>query len=394
MRNNLRISKVDNFLFILFAFWLLVDTINGFLLRNDFPISVSQIYKTFVAILVIVRCRNNNQVKSVFIISFVYLFFYVSIVALNGEDVVSSIVLISKLITSLLFFAYFSQICKADYVYFKRKAFFVIKWSSIIFSANMLAGSLGFGFSSYDFSEDEGFGSRGFFYAINELSGVLAVLYAWAIYFCKNLFSFEKYLICCVVLFFLAFTLSTKSGIIATAIFFLYITYSYGNKKEKVFVICALMIIVVSAAVIVQIILSSDIPLFRRISYGVDRYSVLDALTSNRLQYWEEESKDFANADYISRIFGIGGNRTVEMDPFDALLNCGIFGLLVLFYLYFKALFKPISRKYKKLRYNKVIHISNCLLILMSIGGGHILFSSMAGMLIALSNALLPYRRT
>lgn len=389
MEEKIRINKADYLLFTLFSCWLLVDMLNGFLLRSDFPISVSQIYKSVVALLVIIRCAKNSQIQSVLFCSVVYLSFYSSIVILNGEEVVGSLVLLSKLITSILFFVYFSIIREINYDFFKNKAFLVLKWSFIIFFCNLIAGYLGYGFSSYSVSDDEGFGSRGFFYAINELSGVLAVVYAWAFYYCKTHFSFPKYLLCSMLLFYMAYTLSTKSGIVASAIFFLYITYHYGNKKQKIMIVGLIFVLVVSAVVIVQILLSSDLPLFQRINFALEHNGVLDALTSNRLNFWEEESKEFVNSNFLSKLFGLGGNKTVEMDPFDALLNCGILGLGVLLYFYFKGIIKPLRSKFKNIGYNKVIFISNCLLILMSIGGGHIMFSSMAGMLIALSNALL-----
>ena len=147
MEEKIRINKADHLLFILFSCWLLVDMLNGFLLRSDFPISVSQIYKSVVALLVIIRCAKNSQIRNVLFSSILYLSFYSSIVILNGEEVVGSLVLLSKLITSILFFVYFSIIREINYDFFKNKAFLVLKWSFIIFFCNLIAGYLGYGFS-------------------------------------------------------------------------------------------------------------------------------------------------------------------------------------------------------------------------------------------------------
>ena len=138
MRSALSICKADYFLFILFACWLLVDTLNGYLLQNDYPISISQIYKLFVAICVLVRCRNCNSVMKVMWWTVLYLSLYIAIIYLNGESIASSIILVSKFITSLLFFTYFLEVKRADDSFFYKKAVYVLKWSLVVFAINMV----------------------------------------------------------------------------------------------------------------------------------------------------------------------------------------------------------------------------------------------------------------
>lgn len=391
MRSALSICKADYFLFILFACWLLVDTLNGYLLQNDYPISISQIYKLFVAICVLVRCRNCNSVMKVMWWTVLYLSLYIAILYLNGESIASSIILVSKFITSLLFFTYFLEVKRADDSFFYKKAVYVLKWSLVVFAINMVLGYLNIGFKSY--GGENGFGTRGFFYAINELSGVLVVLFPWVFYYYKVHCSTVKFFLCGVVLFFLAYTLSTKSGIIATISLFLFTLYNYGNRVEKLFVLILLIALLIIIGIYIQIVLSTELPIIQRFSYYMDQNGLIDALTSNRLNYWSEERTEFFNSGFLSKIFGLGGNRTVEMDPFDALLNCGIIGFCALLYIYWKLLSYPLKFKYKAIAYSKVVFFSNLLLVIISIAGGHILFSSMAGMLIALSNAFL-YNKT
>ena len=71
-----KISKADSLIFNLFSLWLIVDTLNGFLLRNDIPISVSQVYKLFVAIFVLAHCYKHNKVKILFAWMVLYLILY------------------------------------------------------------------------------------------------------------------------------------------------------------------------------------------------------------------------------------------------------------------------------------------------------------------------------
>ena len=390
MKSSLTIKKSDVLIFNLLTCWLLVDALNGFLLRTGFPISVSQIYKTIVASIVIIRCINNDKIVRITIIMLLYLLLYLANIVLNDEDVGPSIVLLSRLLTSLLFFSYFLSIKRADYYFFQNKAFQIIKFSFFIFAINLILGSMGWGFKAYG-GEDtsEGFGSRGFFYSMNELSGVLAVLFAWAFYYCKKNFSKMKYLITSLVLFFLSYTLSTKSGMAATIIFFLFITYFYGNKKEKIIIVVLSLLLLLSVGIVFEMLINSDLPVMIRFNYFINKTDVITALTSSRLEYWADEGQIYYKSGFLSIIFGLGGNKTVEMDPYDALLNCGLVGISFLIFLYVKCIITPIKKINNQNPFSKVVFVSNLLLVIISIGGGHILFSSMAGMLIALSNAFV-----
>lgn len=385
--SKMSISLFDDIIFLLFAFWLIVDSLNGFLLRNGSPVSVSQIYKLLVALIVLVRCCNCISIIQFVLFSIAYLSIYIVNLICLDEKIDSSVILLSKLLTTIIFFIYFIQIRNTNAIYFKKKAYLVLTTSFVVFAINLILGCLGWGFRSYGGSE--GFGSRGFFYAINELTGVLIVLIPWAFYYVKTNYSFKLYLLFSAILFFFSYTLSTKSGIVATLFSCLLIAYLYGNKIEKRIVLFAFILLILGAFTIIQIIINSDLPLVRRISYFIDNNGLINALTSNRFLFWAEEKADFYNASIFTQLLGLGGGRTVEMDPFDALLNCGFVGLTFLLCMYVILLLRPICKRYIYCKYNKVIFISNFFLILMSIGGGHVMFSSMAGMLIALSNALL-----
>jgi len=183
--------------------------------------------------------------------------------------------------------------------------------------------------------------------------------------------------------------MSTKAGILATALSFISITYFYGKKNERRVLLLFFIVAVYYAAKLVQLLLESEVPIVQRFSYFFERDGLLNALTSGRLRMWEEEGGDYTNSGLLTHIIGLGGGRTVEMDFYDILLNCGIVGAVVLVWSYIKILITPLKKRIRKLNYSKVIFTSNFLLVVISLIAGHIVFSSMAGMLIALSNALL-----
>ena len=317
----------------------------------------------------------------------VYLTFYSSFLGLIGEDISDSVIFLSKFLTSFLFFFYFLYIKKVDYSFYINNVMLVIKMNFIVFSFNILVGLFGWGYHSY--GGEGGFGSHGFLYSINELSGVIGATFPWVFYYCKTKLSLSKYLMCAFCLFFLSFSMSTKSGIATTIVSFLLITYFYGNKREKMIVVLVTLFSLLGIAIYINSILQSDTAIMQRFVYFLEKDGLEVALTSGRLQYWQLEQKELYESGLFPLLFGLGGGRTVEMDPFDALLNCGILGLLFVIFLYAILLVAPFLRKYKTLRYNKVVFSSNLLLIIVSVGGGHILFSSTAGMLIAISNSLL-----
>ena len=380
-------KRQDDLLFWLFAYWLLVDMLNGYLLKSGFTLSISQVYKSLVAIIVIIRCIDNKPIQVLSLCFIIYLSDYLTHIYIIGEEFGSSLTLISKLLTSLLFFTYFIQINNSDRDYFLQKAKIVITLNFAIFAVNLGLGFIGYGFTSY--GGEEGFGSRGFFYSMNELSGVLAVLFPWILYYCKTKFSTFWFYLFSASFFLLSFILSSKSGIVATIMFFILINYFYGNKRDKALMVILFVALIVICFTYFQLILATDLPVMERLNYFVNKNGLIDAITSNRLHFWEYHSRELYRTDSIVWIFGLGGQRTVEMDPFDALLNCGLIGLAFLIFLYWELLSSPLTKGYRKRPYSKVVFSSNLLLVFISIGGGHILFSSMAGMLIALSNAVL-----
>ena len=387
MGKQLKITITDNLIFVLFSCWCLVDALNGLLLRNNL-FSISQIYKVLIAIIIVVRCWDNRKIKGYVCAICFYLSFYIVNIALHGEEVGASIALVSKLLTSILFFLYFTHVIRADENYFKSMAQKVFKWNFVFFAINMFLGIMGLGYAAYG-EADEGIGSKGFFYAGNELSGVVAAVFPWVFYYIRKNYSLITYYVSGALLLILVYTLSTKSGIFATLLLFVMIALFYGDRKTKNFTLLTFITALIYIVYHIQSLLGAEVAIVERFNFFLERDGLLNALTAGRLDYWEEESVEFYNSDVFTWIFGLGGMRTVEMDPPDSLLNCGLIGLIILLFFYIKGLSNPFKRYYANNPYKMVVFSSNLILIIISISAGHILFSSMAGMLIALSNAML-----
>ena len=146
-------------------------------------------------------------------------------------------------------------------------------------------------------------------------------------------------------------------------------------------------IVIISGVSYIGFLLESEISIVERFTFFMEKDGLLGALTSGRLDMWEEAEPIFDRAPFLRKLIGMGYSQQVEMDPYDMLLFTGYSGLFVLLLLYCILIINPLTKKNNI--FSKAVFTSNILLVFLSISSGHIAFSSMAGMYIALSNALL-----
>lgn len=376
-------KRVDKIIVFLLSLWLFVDTFNGFFLREGMDIPLSQIYKGVVSVLVFIRCRSYATMTNFASGIFCYVTLYIISLLANGTEVGKSLVLLSKLITSCIFYIYFLFLIKkygiTSYTFFNT-----ILWRSyIIFAINILIGLFGLGYNSY--ADMDGIGHCGYFYAINELSGVVTILFPFVLYQTKvNSSTFFYY--CFLALnFLLAYLLSTKSCLLVVLVSTIAISYFYGEKKERKIVLVLTAVGSLAVVSYIGIILRSNNLAIERFMYFADKNGWIGAITSGRFDYWQEKSRIFFHSDFFTQLVGVGGNLTVEMDLFDALLNIGYIGVFAYIMMFVVMIWRAFISKHK---FAYTIRVSFLLLLFISLFSGHILFSSMAGMLIAIFCAI------
>jgi len=386
--NKNKLCNIDKVILLMLSLWLLVDMLNGLLLRLGSFIQISQLYKAvLVLIIVLGHLRNKRLVLSV--IGFVfYICIWGAIVFYFGANMTASLVLTLKPVTSIIIYLYF---CYLIHTYSPdiiiKKFVSILKISVLIFSINILLGLVGIGYSSYEGSVNMGY--CGFFYSPNELSGVVAVLFPLTLAYVKINKSNTYYILIVFFLAFISYLIGTKSPIIICIVSTLLITYLYGRTTEKRSVIICCIILSMVIIKYIHIIGDLDVSILQRLVFFIEKNGLADALLSGRMGFWNETKSLFYNSNIITRLFGLGGGLTVEMDPFDFLLNYGYIGFAGVIILYIWMLCKPISRNNV---FKKAVFTSNLLLVFMSIFAGHILLSSTAGLYIALSNSLLEFK--
>ncbi|WP_158557878.1 MULTISPECIES: O-antigen ligase family protein [Bacteroides] len=252
--------------------------------------------------------------------------------------------------------------------------------------ANISIGLLGFGYHTYTLEASEGYGYKGFFYAGNEIAGIIAFLFPLFLFITYQRCSKIIYSLFGILLIIVSVLLGTKAAILITVISVFIVPYILGKFKEKIIIMIFMATVVLSAVVyIVNTFETYD--LLNRWLYSFEKGGIANLIFSGRHEFWNVEKETFFSSDIINQFMGLGGNRTVEMDPFDTLLNYGYIGLVAVYSFFFYLLIHSIkSRNNNPL--GIIIAFSNFLIISMSFFAGHIIFSAMAGLFTALANSL------
>ena len=119
-----------------------------------------------------------------------------------------------------------------------------------------------------------------------------------------------------------------------------------------------------------------------------ERGGIEEIIFSGRDKFWQDEKSEFFNSNIFVQLFGLGESRTVEMDPFDTLLNYGYVGVLICYSFYIYLFIKSWKYRRKNMIAKFVLYV-NILILGASSFAGHIIYSGMASWLIALINTLI-----
>jgi hypothetical protein len=392
MRNKIkplhvaRAYPADKLLWLLFYCWILIDSFNGFLrdVGADFPFS--QIVKFGAFFIVLVRLINKDIIKVLFFITLVYIL----IISLNvyslGNDVFAAIILISKPITSFFFFYFFVNFKRYNEQLFWNLFKKIVVLNFVFLSANIILGLMGYGNVTYEVGEEEGVGIKGYIISQNELSLVVAVIYPLLLWLCSLKYKRSVFYLLGVLIIFISFSISTKASIIISLASVAFVGFYTGCKRERRIIVIIVLCLLVLFFAYISVVLDSEIGFIKRFTFFLDNKGVLDAVLSGRLDQLETESRIFFyKNDVVTQVIG-KGEAPCELDPFQALFSFGYIGGLLntLFIIY--VVLKPRTKKYKSI-YEKIIVFSNTIIVLLSLTSGHVFFSSMGGLFVALANA-------
>lgn len=392
MNDYVKIGYSDKLIWFVCFYWLLIDSINGYFWNAKIAIAISQPIKMVLLAIVIYKLIANKQIALALIgLVFIFNLNFISSAFLN-YPLTGTIQHLSKLLLTILLFVYFKYcITHWPYDIFEKRAIKVFKLGIIVLFSNVFLGLFGIGYHTYVTGE---YGYKGFFASGNEMGGLVVVLIPVLLYWMYFSRTLSKYVFCTLLCILFAILLATKSVILIVAFFCIYIPFIFTpNKKTKRKIICGGILLITIAVYIFFNHLDRGATNFMvEFFYRYDKGGLLYLLLSSRNEFVMEQYKIFSSAPFYQQIFGMGckvGNvDTVEMDFFDILFYYGYFGLMVTILITIK-LFQVVNKARGRNRFINVIRMSDTLMIIMATIAGHILFSSTAGLYIALINAFL-----
>ena len=180
----LKVSYLDNLIILLMFALLPVDMLNGIILKKgiNLPISIGQLYKLLILAFLFFKFLFKPKLL-LFSLGVTFLLFipslYQSIKLLNVGFLFEDIIKISKYLAPLFCFLFFvDYIKRADEIGI-RKLIRLVQFSYLVLAVNILLKYVGLGYPMYEFGN---IGSKGFFYAGNEISALHLVLYAMLAY--------------------------------------------------------------------------------------------------------------------------------------------------------------------------------------------------------------------
>lgn len=390
--NLFTIKNSDKFIWFVCYFWLFIDSINGYFWNEDIPIPISQSIKTLLLGCVIFKLITNKKIALCLV--GITVIFDLNLISSSFFEypIVGTIQHLSKILLTILLFIYFKNcIIKWPYYIFEEKAFRVFKLGIIVLFTNVFLGLLGIGYHTYTTGD---YGYKGFFASGNEMGGLVVVLIPVFLYWAYFSLSRQKYMICTLISILFGILLATKAVILVVVYFCIYIPFAYTRSKKTKRKIIFVASIVLSVAIYVFFfhIDRDSINFMVEFFYRFDKGGLLYLLLSARNEFVMEQYTVFSSSPIFQQFLGMGckeGNiDTVEMDFFDILFYYGYVGLLIMLFLTI-LLFHMVKRANKRNHFIKVIKMSDILMIIMATVAGHILFSSTAGLYIALINAYL-----
>jgi len=403
LKNNQNKISLVVLISFFFIFFIPIDMINGFLIRNNFP-SLSAFYKSLVLLFVsIYLLKAKKPLYVIGIILLILFFILLHLLTLSYTyNVFSGLNMFIRFCAILLFYLFFIELIKKQ----KIKYIFIIVYFSFWFLVlNIILGAIGYGYGMYGGNGEDSIGTRGLIFAGNEIGG--AIIVSGAIIMLKLIEenNYLKFFIYGIILIFMGGLMASKVSILGSILLLFFFPLlklfkSFKNFRipKRVFIYSQLMLLVIpiiSVYGIYYALYKSN--LIDRLLFFYQRVDLLTFIFSSRNIWAEEAINVFSNKYNLTNVFFgtgidwfkyISGNKLVEIDPIDLLMSYGIIGFGIIFGILFYIIF-DFFRKTNP--YSVYIIFTIFLLLSISLTAGHILTSGTAGFLIAILMALGKY---
>tara|TARA_R110002167_G_scaffold366448_1_gene597384 strand:- start:5907 stop:7172 length:1266 start_codon:yes stop_codon:yes gene_type:complete len=401
---------VFQLVFLLIGCSLAVDTLTGFLVSGlGLDLKLSAIYKFGLLLITLfaLACYSRKKVTVVFCL-LLSLLIGPFINLLNELDVIGFVVDFSyviKILTPFIIFLYCTEVVKKWPEKSYQFGHYVFYFGFLILVFNLVAGVLGYGFSSYG-SDDDGessIGIKGFFYAGNEVSCLFLILFSYALNRAWNAKRKIYFFMLAPFVVLSGALIATKAAMIAGLLLIFIIPLV--NERQRLFrltwlkiSIFAPVIVMVSIIGVYLVPILEAAGIWARLVWFYEKKGVMGIILSGRNEFAAKTTESFyASTGIFEHIWGVGlsgltkiERMTVEIEPIDLYFWFGIPGityLTLLFgaFIYFS--YRATLSQYST--WAPFALAANLLLAGLSVIAGHTLTSGMLGPLLGLLNGLV-----
>lgn len=397
MKNLIYKLPLDKSIIYLMLFLLPIDMVNGFLLTNNIilPISISQAFKMLIVLLIFLNLAKYP--KQFFLSIFIILVlmvpsFFQLFKNLDFSLLMNDLIKITKYVIPIFAFLFFRNYLKKNT---SRLVFKLVNFSYFILVINILLKHLGIGYPMYSFGD---IGSKGFFYAGNEISALLLILSSIVSF---NIWNQNKYVYVLIALLnvIVALTISSKTSVFGIILLHILIPIKRPTLQKinvRLF-LNAFIIVLIALPPLVYFSWSyvKATSIYNRLAYFYDKFDFFTFLLSNRNVFLKDSFKVYLeDYSFLEKIIGVGQStyeqmndfKLVEIDIADILFTYSFIGLFLfittlLFVLLQAYLFSKNAEKYP---YANLVLLMLFFLFIISTTAGHVFSSGMAGIFIGL----------
>jgi len=377
---KLRLLPFEKFVCLLLTLLPLVDTINGYLVKNNVS-SIGIIYKFFICATLFLECIRQKRFKIKYVKTIVYVISYIMMTyitnsILNTYKTVRSDLLIKFLFNVVLYLLLVQCINNGSLS--TKQLYYALDNGAWMFSLCFLIPYI---FNIGETTYTGGIGYKGFFYSQNEISLTVIILFYFVLYKLINRLVFRD-VVQLGLLFFCGLLLNTKSSIF-TCLFGLGFWGIIVLMKQKGRYKLTVIGIGITGVLIFRKILSkSIIALMKRYNFLNNNYggNTLSTIISGRDYKLNNAISEYTSSHVLFKtLFGNGfwSGTLVEMDIIDSFFYLGLIGAVAVVWCLIHITIK-IKKNVKQDKYP--IRFMEILIILVFLFfTGHVLFMATSG---------------
>ena len=393
--SNAKANLISKFVFLQLSFYLVVDSLNGYMMLGlGVDAGLSALYKSVLLTILLIYLSVFLPKRLLFLLAAICLLSLGEIASIflldtNGSKISFLFQHILKVLTPLILLFFLIDRLEKDRLFFVR-ILTVIQINGLVFLCNMLAGAFGLGFSTYGQGGENAIGSKGYFYAGNELSALLVVFGAFylARAYLNNKFHF---IVLAILSIAVGLLVSTKTSMLAVVLLIIIMPVLYEGRRlfllnniPSIVFVLTLSTVLVQALVIFEAF--TNAPVYSRFLFFFERHGLAGLLLSGRDIFLTELWLLFSQKDlFLGFLFGHGVSYyaeftkySVEMDFLDMFFWHGLSGVFVLLIVFFHLSYKSwINFSDNAYPFARIILVTNMMLLAISNFSGHIFTSGM-----------------